>query len=340
VVGLNMLEYDPKYPEQKTFIVNELINIFDKLYDLKQTGGPLFEQYTRNALMLLMDDPNETYTLMEVPKVLSDEKFRHKLLAKCKNVLVKEFWEMQAEKAGGEGSLKNMVPYITSKFDTFISNDYVRPIVGQAKSTFNFREIIDSKKIFLVNLSKGRLGEINSSLIGLIVTGKIAMAAFSRVDMPEEKRKDFYLYIDEFQNFATDSISTILSEARKYKLCLTIAHQFIGQLPQKIRDSVFGNVGTMAVFRIGADDAEFVEKQFQPIFSARDLINIGNRNFYTKLMIDGEISKPFNVTTMRPSVSDAVRAADIKQYYFLVYGRDRFFAEKDIKERRLFIDLT
>jgi len=340
VVGLNMLEYDPKYPEQKTFIVNELINIFDKLYDLKQTGGPLFEQYTRNALMLLMDDPNETYTLMEVPKVLSDEKFRHKLLAKCKNVLVKEFWEMQAEKAGGEGSLKNMVPYITSKFDTFISNDYVRPIVGQAKSTFNFREIIDNKKIFLVNLSKGRLGEINSSLIGLIVTGKIAMAAFSRVDMPEEKRKDFYLYIDEFQNFATDSISTILSEARKYKLCLTIAHQFIGQLPQKIRDSVFGNVGTMAVFRIGADDAEFVEKQFQPVFSARDLINIGNRNFYTKLMIDGEISKPFNIATMRPSVSDAVRAADIKQYYFLVYGRDRFFAEKDIKERRLFIDLT
>jgi hypothetical protein len=339
VVGLNMLEYDPKFPEQKTFIVNELINIFDKLYDLKQTGGPLFEQYTRNALMLLMDDPNEVYTLMEVPKVLSDENFRHKLLAKCQNILVKEFWEKQAEKAGGEGSLKNMVPYITSKFDTFISNDYVRPIIGQTKSTFNFREIIDSKKIFLVNLSKGRLGEINSSLIGLIVTGKISMAAFSRVDTPEEKRSDFYLYIDEFQNFATDSISTILSEARKYKLCLTIAHQFIGQLPQLIRDSVFGNVGTMAVFRVGADDAEFLEKQFQPTFSVRDLINIGNRNFYTKLMIDGEISKPFNVMTNPPSVSDVVRAADIKQYYFLVYGRDRFFAEKDIKERRMFIDL-
>lgn len=339
VVGLNMLEYDPKFPEQKTFIVNELINIFDKLYDLKQTGGPLFEQYTRNALMLLMDDPNEVYTLMEVPKVLSDENFRHKLLAKCQNILVKEFWEKQAEKAGGEGALKNMVPYITSKFDTFISNDYVRPIIGQTKSTFNFREIIDNKKIFLVNLSKGRLGEINSSLIGLIVTGKISMAAFSRVDTPEDKRSDFYLYIDEFQNFATDSISTILSEARKYKLCLTIAHQFIGQLPQLIRDSVFGNVGTMAVFRVGADDAEFLEKQFQPTFSVRDLINIGNRNFYTKLMIDGEISKPFNVMTNPPSISDVVRAADIKQYYFLVYGRDRFFAEKDIKERRMFIDL-
>ncbi|MCK9393239.1 type IV secretory system conjugative DNA transfer family protein, partial [bacterium] len=197
----------------------------------------------------------------------------------------------------------------------------------------------DNKKIFLVNLSKGRLGEMNSSLIGLIVTGKLTIAAFSRVDTPEEKRNNFYLYIDEFQNFATNSISTILSEARKYKLCLTIAHQFIGQLPQLIRDSVFGNVGTVVAFRIGADDAEFLEKQFQPTFSAHDLINIGNFNFYTKLMIDGEVSKPFNVIANPPSFSDVNRAADIKQYYFLVYGRDRFFAEKDIKERRMFIDL-
>ncbi|MDD4409284.1 MAG: type IV secretion system DNA-binding domain-containing protein [Candidatus Pacebacteria bacterium] len=339
VIGLNMLEYDPKFPEHKTFIINELMNIFDKLYDLKQTGGPMFEQYTRNALMLLMDDPNEVYTLMEVPKVLSDERFRHKLLAKCRNVLVKDFWEKQAEKAGGEGALKNMVPYITSKFDTFISNDYMRPIIGQTKSSFNFREIIDGQKIFLVNLSKGRLGEINSSLLGLIITSKISIASFSRVDMPEEKRKDFYLYIDEFQNFATDSISVILSEARKYRLCLTISHQFIGQLPQLIRDSVFGNVGTIATFRIGADDAEFLEKQFQPFFSARDLININNYNFYTKLLINGEVSKPFNATTLAPTTSDRGRGNDIKQYYFLVHGRDRFFVEKDIKERRMLIDL-
>lgn len=339
VVGLNMLEYDPKFPEQKTFIVNELMNIFDKLYDLKQTGGPMFEQYARNALMLLMDDPEEVYTLMEVPKVLSDEKFRHKLLAKCRNGLVKDFWEKQAEKAGGEGALKNMVPYITSKFDTFISNDYMRPIIGQTRSSFNFREIIDGQKIFLVNLSKGRLGEINSSLLGLIITSKISIASFSRVDMPEEKRKDFYLYIDEFQNFATDNISLILSEARKYKLCLTVSHQFIGQLPQLIRDSVFGNVGTIAAFRIGADDAEFLEKQFQPFFSARDLININNYNFYAKLMVDGEITKPFNILALPPSHSDSERAADIKEYYFLVHGRDKFFVEKDIRERRMLIDL-
>jgi len=190
-VGLNMLEYDTHFPEQKTFIINELMKIFDKLYDLKATGGPMFEQYCRNALQLLMDDPQETYTLMEVPKVLSDKEFRHYLLSKCRNILVKEFWEKQAEVAGGEASLKNMVPYITSKFDTFISNDYMRPIIGQIKSTFNFREILDQRKIFLVNLSKGRLGDLNSSLLGLIITSKLTIAAFSRVDTPENERQDF-----------------------------------------------------------------------------------------------------------------------------------------------------
>ncbi len=333
-IGLNMLEYDRRFPEQKTFIVNELINIFDKLYDLRQTGGPMFEQYTRNALMLLMDDPNETYTLMDVPRVMADHDFRHKLLAKCANILVKEFWEKQAEQAGGEATLKNMVPYITSKFDTFISNDYMRPIIGQTKSTFNFREILDAKKIFLVNLSKGRLGETNSALLGLIITGKLAMAAFSRVDIPESERKDFYLYIDEFQNFATNSISTIMSEARKYRLCLTVSHQFIGQLQDLIRDSVFGNVGTIISFRVGAEDAEFLEKQFAPVFDAQDLINIDNFNFYTKIMMDGKISKPFNVKTYPPTTTNRERAKDIKDYYALTYGRSREIIEQEIRESR------
>jgi len=333
-VGLNMLEYSPKFPEQKTFIVNELIKIFDKLYDLRQTGGPMFEQYTRNALMLLMDDPAETYTLMEVPKVMADSEFRHRLLAKCKNILVKEFWEKQAEKAGGEAALANMVPYITSKFDTFISNDYMRPIIGQTKSTFNFREIIDSGKIFLVNLSKGRLGEMNSALLGLIITGKLAMAAFSRIDTPENERRDFYLYLDEFQNFATDTISTILSEARKYKLCLNISHQFIGQLPELIKASVFGNVGTMISFRVGAEDAEFLQKQFSPVFDAQDLINIENFNAYVRMMIGGQISQPFNIKTYPPSESDKQRAQDIKDYYALTFGRDAKIIEQEIGERR------
>ncbi len=334
-VGLNMLEYDKRFPEQKTFIVNEMINIFDKLYDLKQTGGPMFEQYTRNALMLLMDDPDEVYTLMEVPKVMADAGFRHRLLAKCKNVLVKEFWEKQAEQAGGEAALKNMVPYITSKFDTFISNDYMRPIIGQTKSSFNFREILDNRRIFLVNLSKGKLGEMNSSLLGLIMTSKLAMAAFSRADTQESERKDFYLYIDEFQNFATNSISQILSEARKYRLSLIISHQFIGQLPDLIRDSVFGNIGTIISFRVGAEDAQFLEKEFIPIFNAQDLINIDNFNFYVKMMMDGQISKPFNIKTYPPIRGDFERVKDIKEYYALTYGRSKDFIEQEIKQRRI-----
>jgi len=332
-LGLNMLEYDSKYPEQKTFAVNELINIFDKLYDLKTTGGPMFEQYTRNALLLLMDDPSESFTLMEVPKVLADKDFRDRLLVKCQNIIVKDFWEKEAEKAGGEAALANIVPYITSKFNVFIANDYMRPIIGQSKSSFNFRQIIDERKILLVNLSKGRLGDVNSSLLGLIVTGKLLMAGFSRVDITEEERKDFYLYMDEFQNFATDSIATILSEARKYRLCLIIAHQFIGQLEEKIREAVFGNVGSMVSFRVGADDAEFLVKQFEPVFDTNDLINIDNFNAYIKLMINNETSKPFNLLTEPPEKEDPEKAQAVKELSCLKYGREKTIVEKEIASR-------
>lgn len=331
--GLNMLEYDPKYPEQKTFAVNELMNIFDKLYDMKATGGPMFEQYTRSALLLLMDDPSEHFTLMEVPKVLADKDFRGRLLAKCQNMIVKDFWEKEAEKAGGDTSLANMVPYITSKFNIFIANDYMRPIIGQTESSLNFRKIMDEQKILLVNLSKGKLGDINSSLLGLIITGKLLMAAFSRIDIAEEERKDFYLYMDEFQNFSTDSIATILSEARKYRLCLILAHQFVGQLTDEIRNAVFGNIGSMASFRIGAEDAEFLVKQFEPIFDANDLINIANFNAYVKLMIDNETSKPFSISTYLPEKGDMEVAQAIKELSSLKYGKDRVSVERDIKER-------
>lgn len=333
-IGLNMLEYDPKYPEQKTFVVNELINIFDKLYDLKQTGGPMFEQYTRNALLLLMDDPSEKFTLMEVPKVLADQDFRRRLLAKCQNIIVKDFWEKEAEKAGGEAALQNMVPYITSKFNIFIANDYTRPIIGQSESSLNFRQIMDEKKILLVNLSKGRLGDINSSLLGLIITGKLLMAAFSRIDLAEEARRDFYLYLDEFQNFTTESIAVILSEARKYRLCLIIAHQFIGQLAEKIRDAVFGNVGSMAAFRVGATDAEFLVKQFEPVFNQNDLINIDNFNAHIKLMVNNETSKPFNLLTEPPEKGSAEIIESIKELSRLKYGRDKTTIEEEIIKRR------
>lgn len=332
-LGLNMLEYDASHPEQKTFIVNELINIFDKLYDLHLTGGPIFEQYTRNALLLLMDDPEERATLMEVPKVLADSEFRGRLLSKCKNIVVKDFWEKEAEKAGGEAALQNLTPYITSKFNTFVANDYMRPMIGQAKTTINFREIIDSGKILLVNLTKGRLGDINSSLLGLIIVGKLVMAAFSRVDMPQEERKDFYLYIDEFHNFATDSIYTILSEARKYRLCLTIAHQFIGQLQEKIRDAVFGNVGSLCVFRVGADDAKYLTTQFDPVFSETDLVNIDNFNVYLKLLVRGQTTKPFNIRTFPPSKGDAGVVKVCRELSRLKFGRPREDVEEEILKR-------
>jgi len=332
-LSLNMLEYDPKYPEQKTFAVNELMSIFDRLYDLKATGGPMFEQYTRNALLLLMDDPNEEVTLLEVPRVLSDKEYRNRLLSKCQNIVVKDFWEKEAEKAGGDASLQNMVPYITSKFSIFVSNDYMRPIIGQAKSSLNFRQIMDEQKILLVNLSKGRLGDVNSNLLGMIVTGKLLMTAFSRVDLPEEERKDFYLYMDEFQNFSTDSISTILSEARKYRLSLIAGHQFIGQLSDDIRESVFGNVGSMVSFRVGAEDAEFLVKQFEPVFNANDLINIGNFNAHVKLMIDNQTSEPFNLMTYPPEQSNPEIAQAIKELSRLKYGRDKVLVEQEISTR-------
>jgi len=211
----------------------------------------------------------------------------------------------------------------------------MRPIIGQTKSSFNFREILDEKKIFLVNLSKGKLGEINSSLLGLIITSKLSIAAFSRADTQESERKDFFLYIDEFQNFATNSISQILSEARKYRLSLIISHQFIGQLPDLIRDSVFGNVGTIASFRVGAEDAQFLEKEFVPVFNAQDLINIDNFNFYVKMMMNGQISKPFNVKTYPPTKGDFERVKDIKEYYALTHAKGREFIDQEIRQRRL-----
>jgi len=333
-IGLNILEYDPKNPEQKTFLANETVNIFKKLWEaLPEAFGPMFEQYMRNALLLIMDDPDSGSTLLEVPKVLADSQFRHHKLSKTDNIVVKDFWEKEAEKAGGEAALANMVPYITSKVNVFLANDLMRPIICQQKSAFNFQKIMDEKKILLVNLSKGKLGDFNSYLLGMIIVGKFLMAAFSRGDASEEKRPDFYLYIDEFQNFTTDTIATILAEARKYKLNLIIGHQFIGQLKESIRDAVFGNVGSMAIFRVGADDAQFVVKQFEPIFSQQDLLNIDNFNAYLKLLINNQTSLPFNVRCNPPAHSNPDVAEKIKELSRLKHGREKAVVDKEIFER-------
>ncbi len=333
-MGLNMLEYDPVFPEQKTFIVNELFSIFQKLYGaVPEALGPMFEQYFRNATMLVMDDPSSGNTLLEISRVMSDKPFRDLKLSRAKNIVVKNFWTQVAEKAGGESELRNMVPYITSKFDVFLANEIMRPIIAQEKSAFNFREIMDSQKIFLVNLSKGRLGDINSSLIGLIIVGKILMAALGRVNVGEEKRKDFYLYIDEFQNVTTDSIATILSEARKYRLDLIITHQFIGQLKEEIKKAVFGNVGSLASFRIGSDDAEFVAKQFKPVFGEQDLLNLDNFNCYLKLLIRGQTTQPFSLKTYPPQKSEATVAQLAREISRTKYGRSREEIEAEIMRR-------
>ncbi|MFA5870725.1 MAG: type IV secretory system conjugative DNA transfer family protein [Candidatus Paceibacterota bacterium] len=333
-LSVNMLEYDARFPEQKTFIINELMMIFDTLYDLKATGGPMFEQYARNALLLLMDDPSAGYTILEIPRVLSDSHFREMLLSKCTNIIAKDFWEKEAEQAGGEATLANLVPYITSKFSTFIANDYVRPIIAQSKSSLDFRKIMDEGKILLVNLSKGRIGELNASLLGMIIVGKLTMAAFSRADIADrETRKDFYLYIDEFQNFTTPSISTILSEARKYRLCLTVAHQFIAQLKDPIRDAIFGNVGSMISFRIGPNDAEFLERQFLPTFTKNDLVNIDNLNAYAKILINSKVYPPFSLFIPFPPKGVATRGAQIREYSRLLYGRPRVDVDAEIYSR-------
>lgn len=332
-LGLNMLEYDPNFPEQKTFIVNELLEIFSKLYDMSTAGGPMFEQYFRNATMLVMDDPESGNTLLEISRVLSDANFRKRKLLKCTNPVVRSFWIDAAEKAGGEASLQNMVPYITSKFDAFLSNDIMRPIIAQEKSSFNFRQIMDNNKIFLVNLSKGRLGDTNAHLLGMILVGRIFMSAMSRGDIPEAQRSDFYLYLDEFQNITTNTISMILSEARKYRLNLTVAHQFIGQLQEEIKKSVFGNVGSMAVFRVGMEDAGLVAKQFEPVFSADDLANIPNFNAYLKLLINGETTLPFNIEISKPRPSDKGVAEKVKETSAIKYGRPISEIENEISKR-------
>ncbi len=340
-MGLNMLEFDPRYPHLRTFVINEMLKIFDKLYDLKATGGPMFEVYMRNAILLLMDHPESGMTLMDIPRVLADETYRNMKLSFCTSSEVRDFWTKEALKAGGEASLQNMVPYITSKLSSFIYNDYMRPIVGQQKSAFSMFDAMNEQKIVLMKLSKGKIGDLNAYLLGMIMVGKILDGALKRGDMDPKDRKDFYLYIDEFQNFLTDSISVILSEARKYGLNLQIAHQFIGQLSAgankdtSIRDAIFGNVGSMFAFRIGPDDAEFLEKEFAPVFAAYDLVNVDAFTCNAKILIDNTASRPFNFAPqMVPKGKKNGLAELIRELSSKKYGRPRAMVEAEIAERR------
>jgi hypothetical protein len=332
-MGLNMLEYDISRPEMKTFVVDAVYDIFRKLYaDVPEAFGPMFEQYYRNATMLVVEDPASGSTFLEIPRVFADASFRNLKLARCKNPVVVQFWRKIAEQAGGEASLENIVPYITSKFDVFLANDIMRPIVAQEESAFDFRQIMDGKKIFLANLSKGRLGDRNAQLLGLVLVSKFLQAAFSRIDA-RGAVPPFYLYIDEFQNFATPSIATILSEARKYKLSLTVAHQFIAQLEEDIRDAVIGNVGTKISMRIGTTDAEFLEKQFAPTFTAHDLEHLPNYNAVVSLLVHGVPARPFTLQSEQPQPVDFTRVDALKELSYMTYGRAREDVEAEIRRK-------
>jgi hypothetical protein len=328
-MGLNMLEYDIDHPEQKSMVIDSLMQIFNQLFDMKAGGGAMFEQYFKNSAMLVMDHPESGCTLLEVTRVLADKEFRDMKRSHCKNPIVNQFWDA-AEKTTGEQGLQNFVGYISSKFDPLISNEFLRPVVTQEKSAFNMRDVMDNKKILLVNLSKGMLGELNANLLGMILVMKIQMAALSRADSYGQKLADFYLYIDEFQNVTTPAIASILSEARKYRLSLNVAHQYIAQLPDNIRDAVFGNVGSMCVFRISPDDAKYLETKFAPTFTAPDIMKLENFNCYVNLIINGApASKPFNIKTLLNPEGRKDIVADIKQLSYLKYGRDRAEVEAE-----------
>jgi hypothetical protein len=328
-MGLNMLEYET--PEQKDFAVQEMIAIFYKLFP-PEIIGPMFEHYMRNAMLALMADQQNPGTLVEIPKMFTDNAFLQEKMKNVTDPIVRNFW--LKEWAATTGSTRSdMLGYVVSKVGRFIENEMMRNIIGQSHSGFNLSDIMDGKKIFLANLSKGLTGEVNSSLLGLILVSKMQMAAMRRARMKEGDRQDFYLYIDEFQNFTTDSIATILSEARKYKLNLIVAHQYMPQLKQEIRDAVLGNVGTIGSFRIGAEDAENLEKQFEPGFSRFDLVNLDNLNLIIKMMINGKTSTPFKMQLEpflqgRPEIIDPIRKISR-----LKYGKPKDLVEQEIMQR-------
>ncbi len=336
-IGLNILEYDSKFSTQKTILIEELLGIIDKLYNLKETGGPIFEKYFKNACLLLMDnyqvDPTDENIpiLADISRVLIDDEYRRKLLNKEPDPLVRLFWELEAEKAGGEAALANMAPYISTKIDTFVSNEFLRPIINQKKSTIDFVDVINNGKVLVVSLSKGRIGEKSAQLLGMMIVAKLLATSLARVDIPEDQRRDFYLYLDEFQNVTTDSIAVILSEARKYRLNLTIAHQYIKQLQEPIRDAVFGNVGSIVSFRVGPDDSDFMKNIFEPEFTQSDLSNIDNFHAHVKLLVNGKTRPAFDINTVKEKVGDIAVFENIKKISRMKYGRDRKEVEEEIR---------
>lgn len=334
-MGLNMLEAQTE--EQKHFVVTSIVGLMYKLYDPQKTGiiGPRFEHAVRNAMLTVMSEPGTTF--IEVVRILTDSNFVQELLPKVQDPIIRRYWTDQIAQTA-DFHKSEVLDYIVSKFGRFVTNKLMRNIIGQSESSFNFRKVMDEGKILLVNLSKGKLGEENSNFLGLILVPRILIAAMSRQDIPEDKRRDFYLYVDEFQNFATPDFAQILSEARKYRLSLTVANQFIGQMEEEVKNAVFGNVGTLITFRVGVTDANYLQHEYQPTFNEIDLINIDKFNAYVKTIVHNEPVKPFSVDLSKDmSVVNAERNKDVAQAIIqlsrLKYGQARELIEAEIQER-------
>lgn len=333
-MGLNLLEANT--PEEMDMASSQATEIFIKLFG-DEIFGPRIQHYFRNACLTLMEDTEEGATLIDVPRIFVDEEFMKYKVSKAKNPVVRSFWEHEYSHTG-EREKQEMIPYFSAKFGPFITNSIMRNTIGQTKSAFNIREAMDNQQILLINLSKGKIGDLNTQLLGLVIVARIQMAAMSRVDIEEDMRKDFYLYVDEFQNFATDSFCSILSEARKYHLALIMANQYIKQLEKKndtsIRDAVFGNVGTMMSFKVGADDGEYLAKEYAPTLTEQDIISIANYKAYIKLNINNTTSRPFSLETVYDmSKANKKVGQIITQYSRIKYGRKKEFVDQEIRAR-------
>jgi len=333
-VALNIIE---AYNEQDRHrVVNSFIGLLIKLFDPHGQGivGPRLERAVRNAMLTAME-AGEGFTLVEVVRILISPKFVEKLIPKIKDEMVKQYWlEEQAQTAQYHKS--EILGYIVSKFDRFVTNKLMRNIVGQSKSSFDFRKVMDEQKILLINLSKGIIGEENAQFLGLLIVPKILSAAMSRANIEKDARSPFFLYVDEFQNFATEDFAQILSEARKYGLGLIVANQYISQVQESIRDAVFGNIGSIVSFKVGVNDAQYLKSEFYPIFDENDLVNLENINAYAKLLVNSEYPPPFSLATWFDNnrfPSDKRTSDMIKQLSRLRYGRDRELVEREMIDR-------
>lgn len=334
-MGLNLLE--AKTEDQKHFIATSVINMMYKLFDPYKTGivGPRFEHAVRNAILTILSEPGATF--VELMRVLTDPRYVQELLPKVEDPIIKRYWTDQIAQTS-DFHKSEVLDYITSKFGRFVTNRMIRNIIGQSQSSFNFREVMDQGKILLINLSKGELGEENSSFLGLVLVPRILMAAMSRADVPEDQRRDFNLYVDEFQNFATPDFAQILSEARKYHLSLIVANQFIGQIEEEVKNAIFGNVGTIITYRVGVTDASYLAHEYAPVFNEDDLLNIEKYHVYVRTTVGNEPVPQFSMK-LDSAIIEKIKnrnlqlAEVIKEMSRLKYGRDVRLVEAEISRR-------